>query len=164
MGYRVAFAGQPLYCLSVRVCGWLGMLNVLIVLMKPVAAASIRVTLAGWQAAVGAPSARRGEARRPIHTDDHWRGPSCWQRIQVSRTCPCKPWASRHAGCLHISGSTGTEKVCVCARALLVTCVDDRGGSCVCRLVRGPLHRAAPFRLVLGQCPSLRKRTRSMPC
>ena len=27
------------------------------------------------------------------------------------------------------------------------------GGPCVCRLVRGPLQRAAPFRLVLGQCP-----------
>ena len=35
----------------------------------------------------------------------------------------------------------------------------DRNGACArarafgCRLVRGPLQRAAPFRLVLGQCP-----------
>ena len=93
---------------------------------------------AGWLASC----CRRAEcsARSSKPADTHWRGPSCWQRIQVSRTCPCKPWTWRHAGGLHISGPTGTETVSVRARS---SCADDPGGPCVCRLVRGPAARGA---------------------
>ena len=127
---------------------WMALLSVLIVLMKAVAAAAIRVTLAGWRAAVGAPNALRGAASRPIHTGADRAAGSAFR--SAGRAPASRGHGVTLAACT--SADRPGQKRCVCL-SLLVTCADDPGGPCVCRLVRGPLQRAAPFRLVLGQCP-----------
>ena len=97
---------------------------------------------AGWLAGWLASCCRRCaecSARSSKPADTHWLGPICWRRIQVSRTCPCKPWTWRHAGGLHISGPTGTETVRVRARvrSRLQTCARSPAA-------RGAISSGAP--------------------